>query len=756
MGTGFFVAPDKIATCHHVFFANNKTITSKFSIAGLTGTFDVKGHTHFHPDLDLLIIQLDFSLNQFCLNLEPGRNKEGDRLWGWSYNINYPNGAALIPVLQEQANHNGWPILRVSRDIVKQGSSGTPILNVDSGKFLGVTYWVKEDDALIIPAQYFQDHFPELYEENQRHQQSNPYWIEKQNLKRNEHLTPIPRISNKSVIGRTIDLNKLRESLCQSHNAIVINGIGGIGKTTLAKLYLHNYIEEYDRLIWLEQKDDFVKDVISSNALIQSLQLGHFTTNPSDLFQRIMLTLQNYHTGLNILVIDNATQNLLAYVDNLPHGSHWHVLLTSREEMGDYFEHLDLGILDPKAAQALFYNHCSVPQDDAALTNFLAQLEYHTLSIELFAKILENHYEIKTVNELSEYLKNKQIDKINLQIDIYLNGTTQLYKHLLKAFNLSGLSSSPGLILILQRMAALPPSTEGYAKIDLIEWFGMKNDPTNSTMCANQIDELFRLGWLSQIIKNSFSLHRLISLIVSKVYPIGVEELSPMIDVFIEKLGFDPINDNPKDKFIWIPFGQAILDASEHLEWEQKNILQNKLALVLIDSKDYESARILLEKAIASAKNNLGVDNPTTILGYSNLSLVLKDQGDYQGAKILLEKVRTFNEQHYGVDHPNTAESYSNLATIFQILMHFDEALDLQEKTVLSTEKFFGDMHPKTAVSYSNLARAYTLLNRPKEANTFFTKAFNIFNSILGTDHPYTQNAASNIQSLTDFENGKP
>lgn len=756
LGTGFFVAPDKIATCFHNLFANNKAVTSHFSIAGYPGTFALEGHTNFYPGLDLLIIQLDFPVTPYCINLESGRNKEGDRLWGWSFNTNYPDGAGLIPVLQEAADHNKWKILRVSRDIVKQGSSGTPILNVDSGKLLGVTYWAKEDDAFIIPAQYFESYFPELFEENQRQQKSNPFWIETQNLKHNEYLTPIPPISNKNVIGRTIDLYKLRESLCQSHNAIVINGIGGIGKTTLAKLYLHNYVEEYDRLIWLEQKDDFVKDVSSSNALIQSLQLGHLTTNPSDLFQRIMLTLQNYHNGLNILVIDNATRNLLHYLDNLPHGPYWHVLLTSREAMGDFFETINLGTLDPKAAQELFYNHCHEPQDSDALTYFLAQLEYHTLSIELFAKILENHYEIKTVNELSEYLKLKQIDEIDLQIDIDIQGTTQLYKHLLKAFDLSGLSFRPELILILQRMAALPPSTEGYARKDLIEWFGMKNNPTDSIDCANQISELFRLGWLSQMVKNSFSLHRLISLIVSKVYPVGVEELSPMVDVFISKLSFDPIKDNPKDKFIWIPFGQALLDALENLEWEQKNILQNKLALILIDSKDYTNAKILLEKAISSAKNNLGVDHPTTMLGYSNLSLVLKDQGDYQGAKILLEKVRTFNEQHYGIDHPNTAESYSNLATIFQILMHYDEALDLQEKTVLSAKKFFGVMHPKTAVSYSNLARAYTLLNRPKEAHIFFTKAFNIFNSILGADHPYTQNAASNIQSFTDFENDNP
>ena len=50
---------------------------------------------------------------------------------------------------------------------------------------------------------------------------------------------------------------------------------------------------------------------------------------------------------------------------------------------------------------------------------------------------------------------------------------------------------------------------------------------------------------------------------------------------------------------------------------------QNNLAIVLKDLGDYEGAKGLLDKAVASPEKNLGPDHPTTAVRYSNLALVL-------------------------------------------------------------------------------------------------------------------------------------
>ena len=163
LGTGFFVTPDKIATCHHVFFAHDKAITPQFSIEGYPDIFTLEGHTQHHPGLDLLVIHLGAPLSKHCINLEPSSSKEGDRLWAWTFNTKYAEGGDLVPILRGAVQHQGHSILRIMRDIVEEGSSGTPVLNIDTGHLLGVVYWKRDDSALIIPTQYFQQHFPDLY-----------------------------------------------------------------------------------------------------------------------------------------------------------------------------------------------------------------------------------------------------------------------------------------------------------------------------------------------------------------------------------------------------------------------------------------------------------------------------------------------------------------------------------------------------------------------------------------------------------------
>ncbi|GJM34781.1 MAG: hypothetical protein DHS20C18_37820 [Saprospiraceae bacterium] len=656
LGTGFFVAPDKLATCRHVFFNNGNAVTTHFRVEGYEGEFTLTDNYLQHDELDLLVILLNTPIASLCINLEAAASQEGDRLWGWSYNISFPEGGGLVPVLQEEARHNGWDILRVSRDIIKQGSSGTPILNVDNGKLLGVTYWVKDSDALIIPSLYFKAYFKGIYQENQQYHQVAGYWEEarRQSLPHQvKRLTLIPPIDNKDVIGRTEDLEALRQRLQSTNKVLLMNGIGGIGKTTLAKLYINNYADEYDKLIWIEQKEGLVQDVATNVNLLKSLGLESMSGSDAiDIFSQAMLALQNF-SGLNLLILDNATQSIREIKDSLPHGLHWHVLLTSRQIVGS-FELMKLGRLSPEAAKELFLNHCHKPQEEKALGIFLEKLERHTLSIELFAKILNGHWKLETVEELGEYLDHKQVDEEMLQTVVeieHAKGETQLYRHLLSAFDLSGLTRNSELMLMLQRLAALPPAAEGYPVKDLMEWFGMEEEAADF---VNRLQKLHKLGWLTQPGKSNYGLHRLIGIVISKAHPAELEDLIPLVQTFSDKLSIDQTKDNPIHKFPWAPFGQALLEALGEAELEEKSKLQNNLALVLQDLGDYQGARELLEKAMRSAEQNFGVEHPTTAVSYWNLGTVLQDLKEFISARKLYKKALRVFQHSLGENHPYT------------------------------------------------------------------------------------------------------
>lgn len=747
VGTGFFVAPDKIATCYHVFFKNNKLNTHYFCIENYPGDYKLEGQVLYCSDIDVLIIQLPTALSQECLNLCGSSSFLMDKLWAWTYNKKYLEGGGIVPKLREEAVHNEYPVLRISRDIVEDGSSGTPVLNVNTGHLLGLVYWKRFSNAFIIPIQHFQNKFPELFAENQHHHKSTFYWLEAQdNSKKQQYLAPITFISHQDVIGRDADLTTLHQRIISTDKILLLKGVGGLGKTTLVKLYLNYYAEEYDRLFWVEHTGDLIQDIATNTSLLKSLGIEQINGMTAEgIFKQVMLCLQNFNDGLNLLIVDNATQSIRELKDSLPHGPHWHVLLTSREQVSTTFELMELGILSPTAAKELFRLHCSKLQEESALDTFLAQLQYHTLSIELFAKILDAHWELDSVVELSAYLTKRQIDEERLQIVVELEharGETQLYRHLLSAFDLSGIALRPELLLILQRMAALPPSTEGYPVKDLIEWFSMEKE---ATAFVNNLLELFKLGWLSQGPKNNFGLHSLVSLIVSKVYPAGIEQLGGLLEFYASRLNFDQFKDNPIDKFTWIPFGQALLDAVDNLEIAEVSNLQNSLGALLFVLGEFSKARILLENAIRTDEQLFGVYSLKTANKYSNLALVLKELGVFDEAKKLLEKVVQIDEQNFGPNHINTAKSYSNLGLLYSDLGEYLLAKSFLEKSLKLEEQYLGIEDPRTSMGYSNLGLIYKELEDYKTAKIYLEKALILDERHYGKNHPNMARIYANI-----------
>ena len=64
-------------------------------------------------------------------------------------------------------------------------------------------------------------------------------------------LTSFARNSKNDIIGREKDLENLRKTLLTNKKTALINGMGGIGKTTLASVYLNEFYNEYDHIAWL-------------------------------------------------------------------------------------------------------------------------------------------------------------------------------------------------------------------------------------------------------------------------------------------------------------------------------------------------------------------------------------------------------------------------------------------------------------------------------------------------------------------------
>ena len=154
-----------------------------------------------------------------------------------------------------------------------------------------------------------------------------------------------------------------------------------MGKTTIARKYLNQHSEEYDHIIWL-QVTKGIRNAFTEDVVLRT----HFkieTTNIDESFQLILNELINL-SGKNLIILDDAQNDLHKDRKYLPDTKHWEVLITSRIAFPEIKEYR-LDFLTGESAIELFYTHYKIEKDDTIVKDILSPVNYHTLTTELFA-----------------------------------------------------------------------------------------------------------------------------------------------------------------------------------------------------------------------------------------------------------------------------------------------------------------------------------------------------------------------------------
>ncbi len=561
----------------------------------------------------------------------------------------------------------------------------------------------------------------------------------------------MPRLKKDKIIGRIKELTDLRTQLFEKQQVVLMNGMGGIGKTTLAQVYLDTNYKDYQHIAWISKSSDSNKvtdDFIQATGLIDQLKIDPAGKDTNQLFTAIILQMKAMKEVADkpcLLVLDNATEDLANYADQLPA---WHILITSRKKIA-HFENIDLDFLEEGEAILLFKKHYTREKlEDPFIANLVKGIEYHTLTIEILAKTAQ---ELRTA---PEDLQNAF--KTNLETDINIPHSKEKIErvttYLCSIFEVGQLSDEE--CWLLKQFACLPAQEHSYDL--LFELIILKS--AQKTAFNKALNSLSKKGWLLES-KDSYRLHRIIKEVVIKSLEIVEQDVLTLLLKIETKLRIDQTKGNPIDNFVWVPFGNCIANQFSNSETPEMAIFFNNLALVLQDFGNYRQAKVLLEKAMNSTEKNLGENNPKTAINYSNLATVLQDLGDYQGAKVLLEKAMRSDEKNYGDQHPKTAVKYSNLAVVLNILGEYQEAKVLSEKALWSAEKHFDEYHPTIALRQSGLATVLRKLSEYQEAKILLEKASRSNEKNFGEHHPNTavcySNLAMVLQDLGDYKRAK-
>ena len=462
----------------------------------------------------------------------------------------------------------------------------------------------------------------------------------------------IPTTNPGNIIGRESELTDLQELLFSERQVVLVNGIGGIGKTTLAQAYVHKHWLEYKHIAWIEQSGENIQlDFANDPTLLKNLEITMEVGDTDAIFGEVLRMMKSIPVEPNLLIMDNATASLEALVHSLPKAPKWHILVTSREEL-DGLLPKKLDFLSPESAFQLFKKHYSRKQlKDDEIKTLIKSVDYHTLTVEILAKtaMLQRY----SFDKLQAALK----DDARANIKTGRSGAEkveQITSYLCSIFQISELSATEKWLL--QQFCLLPPE---YHEFEILHKLIAQEDHEHYDRFAETAETLAKKGWLiSDSDEDAFKMHRIIQeVVLSKSPPIFSEAL-PFVDKIDALLSIDQTKDNPTEKFQWIPFGQWILDIlnteryPEFADHPSRIELLDHLGWVYKESGEYGKSKALRELALSISLQINGEEDSITSRLRSNLALVLKALGDYKGAKELLQKATISDEKNFGPEHP--------------------------------------------------------------------------------------------------------
>ncbi|MGH1364720.1 MAG: tetratricopeptide repeat protein [Calditrichia bacterium] len=563
--------------------------------------------------------------------------------------------------------------------------------------------------------------------------------IDKRTINNLPQQKPLPKFltgtppQNAGFFGREEDLAQLENTLNSAGAVVVVNGLGGIGKTELCRQFFHRQKEQFTHLLWVDYLGSF------RESLVRVMRSEVFMPTEGQTLDEQFALVMGLATNLprkTLLVvddIDDVNDPDLAALRSLP----LKVVSSSRLQL-EGFESYPLGFLDMESCKEIFYRFYKGRRDEQTLEEIIDLAGQHTLTVELLAKTA-NHAKI-SIADLVERLKEIGF---NLNEALPKNVKTlwhdeidekKLFEHLRNVFAMEDLTDDE--VEVLSNFCVLP--SEPLEAQTLSDW--LKKD------LSDTLTALTAKGWLSEQEGFEVFLHPIIAAVARELLEPTPDTCRKLIESLTIKLTVEP-EDNPLRRAGYVPFAQKLVDQLNedstlvaklmfHLAWVYRDLGR------LEDSLKVQHRGLEIEERLLENNDN------SLASSYSNLALTFQSLGRLDEALAAQQKDIEISESVLEANHPLLATSYNNLSLIYRSLSRLDEALAAQEKAHKILKSALDSTHPHVAGSYNNLSLIYRSLGRLDEASATQEKAHKIAEIVLDTAHPHLAISYHNLAGI--------
>jgi tetratricopeptide (TPR) repeat protein len=562
------------------------------------------------------------------------------------------------------------------------------------------------------------------------------------------------------IIGRENDILEIKK-LFKDRNIVVVQGLGGMGKSYLALNFLKERKNSYQ-----DVQHIFFQESLRNT--INSLEFSGL--DESDLNEN-----EKYKTRLGILtknkeksliIIDNLDipfneldYNSLKELKNI----NCDILITSRfKELFAGLSVYQINKIDLDKQLSLFQEHFKRNLEEEQknkVIEILKIIDGHTLLIEIIAKTMLNSD--MTADEIKSYLFLE--NQSNITELVLIEKDKNNYKQSLDDFveRLFDISKLDYDSLRIMKLLSLIP-LEGVSRKRFRVLTGLSDN--------NTINKLVGSGWIQDALEEGQTKIRLHPIITRLIIGKKILNYSDFYNILIElKLFLKNEEISNFEKRDWFNFATnvaknivfdslnniLILDEIAKIIWSLNSyrIAENIFNRVIyflhtynIDNPPFEydvllsiaflNARLVnYERSIYFYNESIkvaGKDKSLSIChAYNELANIHRKRSDYKIALQEYSKALGFSKNDLDI-----AETYNGLGVVYVNMRNYDKAIDYYTKSLEIRQKNSSESAKNLAYSYNNIGTVYQRVGKFVEAYDNHKKAYDIRMDIFSHNHP--------------------
>ncbi|HMG15010.1 MAG TPA: tetratricopeptide repeat protein, partial [Saprospiraceae bacterium] len=556
------------------------------------------------------------------------------------------------------------------------------------------------------------------------------------------HLTE-PPFRPEVFLGREDDLEDIRKRLFEDNNLLLlVNGNGGVGKTSLASRYYHQYEDLYSHMAWVLSETSIGDALL---ALAPNLYI-HFDANQDqkERMEILITRLANLDKPC-LLVIDNANDygDLKSYYQVLNRCSNFHILLTTRISEFGQARMKKIESLPIDKAKELFsiYYKSVLKVDKSFFEGLYKSVSGNTLVLELLAKQLKEAnriYEKYNLKDLVSDLQNKGIFQLkhSKEVDVHYHEFDKASpEDVINAlYDLTELNE--GERKFSSMMAVLPPEGIKTATISILlpddDWW------------EEALENLARKGWLDyNEEEKEIKISPVVQEIIKKKNKNIPKDTESLLLGLSKELAYEPWsqknhgeNPNFNETKLYAFYSESLLSDLLILNYDSlllaKRLIEH-YSLYLENSK----AQAWFNK-IKAITLNQETDQDKFIFSDSLkiIGSVYQSEGRLKEALVsyqkALEILKSLNENYPDkINYKNSlGRVYSQLGNLYQSEGKWVEALDCYQK-YLEISNSLHESYPDHAMFNNNLSVAHLNLGDVYQSEGKWEQALDYFQKFL-------------------------